>query len=182
VLSFQKKEIRADESYTRVFPTAVSQGNNDLYRRINPRAIENPSSNRCTSLLDALTGRGCCQCHSFASFVSGFVQENWRSMMAPAQKTVIRRPRRAACIDTNLPNNCCDCNRMCINSDLSATVEILPTSRFPLRDANYATPNSSLSVSPHRYHPINRICITRAWPIMKRADARYVLPTYNWAI
>ena len=129
------------------------------------------------------------------SLAFGLCTENlYFAMVAWTRKGVIRRltctnAARTDTMEPNLPNNCYACNRTCINSKagclpsgmvtetLPASIFDLPSSRFPssrrqLRHAESAAFCST--VSSRRYHPINRACITRAWPIMKRARMRNV--------
>lgn len=90
-------------------------------------------------------------------------------------------------MEPNLPNDCYACNRTCINSEAAAfrtrprryfqhlhrpSVLSFSSSRRQLRRAESAA--FCFAVSSRRYHPINRTCITRAWPIMKRARMRNV--------
>lgn len=89
-------------------------------------------------------------------------------------------------MEPNLPNDCYACNRTCINSGnrlpsrprryfqrlYRPSVLSFSSSRRQLRHAESAAFCSA--VSSRRYHPINRACITRAWPIMKCARMRIV--------
>lgn len=187
---------RVHESYTRV-SGAVSQRETKEMIFI---LLLDPSKNPSSYIDIRLSSTVCLDSTRLLpmSFVRvicvWFVQENWRSMMAPAQKAVIRRLTRVARMDTtepNLPNNCCDCNRTCINSDVTTFRAPTVYRYFRLLVFLFATPITPRQIRRFLFRRISLPPLSSYKQNMyhssmanyeARADARYVLPMYNWAM